>query len=255
MLSLQPQFSTQIILESSMRVLVVQNFDGTGLGQLQTALDEAGAGVSIVRPHHGEKLPQDHSAYDGLIVLGGGQNALADEAHPYFPQLLSMMKQFAASDRSVLGICLGSQLLARAYEGDNIIGGASEFGWTEVTLLADGQVDPLFSDADASFPIFQWHDDTFTLPDNAVRLAGSAAVSNQAFRIGRAAYGVQFHFEADRTLVEQWSRDFHALLAHRQPDWSERQPVDAAEFGPKADATGLTIARNWVATVRPASSR
>lgn len=235
-----------------MRVLVVQNFDGTDLGQMQTALDEADAEVSVVRCHHGEALPGDVDRYDGLIVLGGGQNALADDAHPYFPELLSIMREFAETDRSVLGICLGSQLLARAYEGENIIGGAHEFGWTDVSVLPEGKADPLFAGVDASFPTFQWHDDTFTLPDGAVRLACSAAIANQAFRMGRAAYGVQFHFEADRPLVETWSRDFHSLIAHRYPDWPERRPVDAARLGPKADAMGLTLARNWVATITSA---
>jgi GMP synthase-like glutamine amidotransferase len=235
-----------------MRVLVVQNFDGTGLGQMQTALDEASAEVSVVRCHHGDTFPEDVDSYDGLVVLGGGQNALADDAHPYFPHLISIMRNFAETDRSVLGICLGSQLLARAYDGENIIGGAHEFGWTEVSVLSEGKADPLFTGVDASFPIFQWHDDTFTLPDGAVRLAGSAAVANQAFRIGRAAYGVQFHFEADRPLVETWSRDFHSLISHRYPDWPQQRPVDAERFGPKADAMGLTLARNWVATVNAA---
>ena len=238
-----------------MRVLVVQSFDGTGLGQMATALDEADAEVEVVRPHHGEELPDEAEAHDGLIVLGGGQNALADDAHPYFPQLLALMRSFVQSDRSVLGICLGSQLLARAYNAENIIGGATEFGWNQVDLNEDGQADPLFAAVEPSFPIFQWHDDTFVLPRGATRLAGSLAVHNQAFRIGRAAYGVQFHFEADRKLVEQWNREFAGWLADRQPGWPLRHPGEAERHGPKADATGLTIARNWVRTIIPAQAR
>jgi GMP synthase-like glutamine amidotransferase len=102
MLSLRAQLSTRNP-ESSMRVLVVQNFDGTGLGQMQTALDEASAEVSVVRCHHGDTFPEDVDSYDGLVVLGGGQNALADDAHPYFPHLISIMRNFAETDRSVLG--------------------------------------------------------------------------------------------------------------------------------------------------------
>jgi len=236
--------------EHFMRVLVVQNFDGTGLGQMAIALDEAGAEVELVRVHHGEALPQTPDGHAALVVLGGGQNALADDTNPYFPELLSLMRAFGDSGRSVLGICLGSQLLARAYSGENIVGGAEEFGWRQVELTPEGGSDPLFAGVEASFPIFQWHDDTFILPRGATRLAGNLDVHNQAFRIGRAAYGVQFHFEADRSLVKQWNEAFAAWLAERQPDWSERHPADAERFGPQADAVGLAIARNWVTTIR-----
>ncbi len=233
-----------------MRILVVQNYHGTGLGQLATAMDEAGAKVELLKVNEGEPLPEDVSDYDGLIVLGGGQNALADDTSPWLPSLCAMMRNFAETDRSVLGICLGSQLLARAYNAENIIGGATEFGWKKVELTPEGQADPLFEGVDPAFPIFQWHDDTFILPRGAERLAGNLDVHNQAFRIGRAAYGVQFHFEADRTMVEQWSEEFADWIAERQTDWPERHLVEADTHGPAADAAGLAIARNWVRTVQ-----
>jgi GMP synthase-like glutamine amidotransferase len=233
-----------------MHVLVVQNFDGTGLGQMKTALDEAGARIEIVHAHHCDTLPQGPDGYDALVVLGGGQNALADDVHPYLPRLCDLMREFADADRSVLGICLGSQLLARAYGAENIIGGATEFSWQEVDLTEDGVADPIFTGLPARFPTFEWHDDTFVQPRGAVRLAGNLAVHNQAFRIRRAAYGMQFHFEADRALVEHWNDTFATWLGERQPGWPERHPVEAARFGAQADEAGLAIARNWVATIR-----
>ncbi len=238
-----------------MRILVVQNFNGTGLGQLQTALDEADAEVVIVRADDNGSLPAAPDGFDGLIVLGGGQNALADDVSPWLPDLCALMRAFADTDRSVLGICLGSQLLARAYGAENIIGGATEFGWQTVELTEDGEADPLFARVDAAFPTFQWHDDTFILPRRGARLAGSIAVHNQAFRIRRAAYGVQFHFEADRKMVAQWNDIFAEWLGARQPGWPARHPGEAARFGPQADAAGLAIARNWVRTVMPAAAR
>ena len=232
-----------------MRVLVVYNFDGCRLGQIGAALEEAGAEIDLVRAHLGEPLPDGPEGYDGMVVLGGVQNALADETSPWLPKLLDVMRGFAESERSLLGVCLGSQLLVRAYGGANIIGGASEFGWRPVELTAEGKADPLFAGTPALFPIFQWHDDTFTLPPAARQLATGSSVANQAFVIGRAAYGVQFHFEADRPLVEEWSRTYSDLLAKIQPGWTERRAADAARFGPASDAAGLAIARNWVRTM------
>ena len=91
------------------------------------------------------------------------------------------------------------------------------------------------------------------LPSDAVHLASSERTDIQAFRVGRAVYGIQFHFEADRQLVEMWSRDLAALIAEHDPDWPGRHPRNAAIFGPKADAAGRAIARAWVGLVQPSS--
>jgi GMP synthase-like glutamine amidotransferase len=232
-----------------MRILVVQNFEDTGLGQIAAALDEKSASVTVVNAHLGEPLPGGTNGYDGLVVLGGGQNALDDEGSPWFPDLLGLMRGFVDSGRATLGVCLGSQLLARAYGADNLIGAAREFSWREVELTEDGRSDAVLGGLPERFPIFQWHDDTFTLPRGGVRLAGNLAAHNQAFRIGRAGYGMQFHFEADRSLVRQWNATFAEWLAQRQPGWPERHDEEAARYGPAADAAGLAIARAWVARI------
>lgn len=234
-----------------LRVLVVQNFADEGLGQLGAALDEAKAEVDLRQPYNGDTLPGDASGHDAIVVLGGPQNARDDAGSPYFPELLALMRDFGDSDRSVLGICLGSQLLARAYGGDNLLGKTREFGWQKILRTADGGADPVLSAASDEFPIFQWHEDTFTLPEGAVHLAHNDAATNQAFRLGRATYGIQFHFEVDRPYVERWNAVFGDIIARNEPDWFDRHEAEAAKHGPEADATGLAIARAWVGTIRP----
>ncbi|MDP3895335.1 MAG: type 1 glutamine amidotransferase [Mesorhizobium sp.] len=232
-----------------MKVLVVQNFDNTGLGNLRAAFAEVDAELETVRAHRGEALPDGPEGHDAIVVLGGGQNALADEEWPYLPKLAALMRAFADSGRSTLGICLGSQILARAYGADNLIGAAPEFGWQQVALTPEGKADPVLGSLPERFPIFQWHDDTFTLPRGGQRLAGNDSAHNQAFRVGRAGYGIQFHFEADRELVREWNEAFSDYLAERQPSWSDLHPSEAERHGPEADAAGLAIARAFVATI------
>ncbi len=234
---------------AQMRVLVVQNYEGTGLGQIGRALDERNAEIQIVKAHEGAPLPDTIEGHDGLVVLGGGQNALADDESPWLPHLVGLMRETADSGRAVLGVCLGAQLLARACGAENLIGAAPEFAWRQVRLTGEGQGDPLFAAVPQQFPIFEWHDDTFTLPAGAVRLAENDAAPNQAFRVGRAGYGIQFHFEADRALVAEWNETFAGYIGERHPDWPARHAAEAARHGEAADAAGLAIARAWAALV------
>ncbi|WP_438750894.1 type 1 glutamine amidotransferase [Pararhizobium sp. O133] len=233
-----------------MRVLVVENMIHSDLGQVGVALDEAGAEIDLRRPFNGDALPANPSGHDALVVLGGEQSALDDHIHPYLPDLARLMHAFTQADKSVLGICLGSQLLARAHGGDNILGRTREFGWHGVELTEEGRLDPVLSAAGEAFPSFEWHSDSFTLPPSAVHLATNSTVTNQAFRIGRAAYGMQFHFEAGTRVVEDWNRIFEGQINGLDPHWFERYPEHAAKHAEKADATGLTLARAWVGTIR-----
>lgn len=230
-----------------MRVLVVENYHNTPLGLVGRALDEAGAIRKHCKPYAGDELPAGSDGYDALILLGGGQNALDDGNHPWFPATLELIRSFG--DRAVLGICLGAQLVARAYGGTNRVGGHYEFGWHQVQQTPEAGDDPVFAGSPPSFRIFQWHDDHFTLPPGATRLAASPVAANQAFRIGRATYAMQFHFEADRAQVVHWSAVFADLISTREADWPGRQIVQAQQYGPTADAVGLALARKWVAAV------
>ncbi|RFC67179.1 MULTISPECIES: type 1 glutamine amidotransferase [Mesorhizobium] len=232
-----------------MRVLAVENYGGTGLGQLGEALLEAKASIDYIRPHSTGELPDTGREYDAMVVLGGGQNALDDSGSPHFPKLLDMIREFESDNKAVLGICLGSQLIARAFGGDNKIGGHNEFGWQDVSVTDAAAADPVFHVLPEIFPIFQWHDDSFTLPPQATLLATGAKVANQAYRVGRAVYATQFHFEADRKLVSQWNETFADAVNRLDPDWLAKYPGLASEKGPRADAAGAALARAWIATI------
>ena len=230
-----------------MRVAIVENTRFTHHGQIGVALHEAGAMIDLYRPWADGLLPEAGS-FDALVVFGGEQNALADATHPYLPVLGALMQAAALSGKATLGICLGSQILARGAGAQNHIGTAPEFGWCAVDLTPEGAADPLLSHLPPRFDIFEWHSDTFTLPQGAVALARSD-VALQSYRIGRAGYATQFHFEASRAVVRRWIDSFGPYLQAQQPSFLADHPQLAETHGVDADAHGLAIARAWVALI------
>lgn len=232
-----------------MRIAIVENTHVTHHGQIGVALHEAGARIDLFKPFAGQPLPEAPEGYDGLVVFGGEQSALDDATHPYLPALAALMAAFSHADKAVLGVCLGSQVLARGFGATNYLGTAPEFGWQEVRLTEAGRADPLLAALPQAFPIFQWHSDTFTLPEGAVHLAASDTAGVQAFRLGRATYGTQFHFEAHRNVVADWARTFPEAVERQDTGFAARLPALAGTLGVQADAAGLAIARAWVALV------
>jgi len=231
-----------------MRVAIVENTKITHHGQMGVALHEAGALIDLYRPYLDGVLPA-RGSFDALVVFGGEQNARDDDLHPYLPALAQLMAVESAAGGAVMGICLGSQIMARGAGAQNILGAATEFGWCEVRLSAAAKHDPLFSNLPERFSIFQWHSDTFTLPDGAVHLATSEKAAIQAFRLGPRAYATQFHFEASTAVVADWSATFPDLIAGIDPDWAVAHPERAQTEGMQADSIGLSLARGWVAMI------
>ncbi|MCK4206695.1 type 1 glutamine amidotransferase [Brucella pituitosa] len=232
-----------------MSVLVIQNYPDSGLGQIGPILLEAGHSIDLRHAYQGDALPQDDSDHQALILLGGEQNALADAEFPYFPDLLNLIRAFGDKDKAVLGICLGSQLVARAYGAENILDRPMEFGWHEVRLTERGQSDPVLAAAGSVFPIFHWHRDTFSLPEGAVHMASSDMTAHQAYRIGRAVYGTQFHFEADTALVVDWNETLSDVIAEFDPEWLAEFPAHLQRSGAAADKAGAALARAWTSLI------
>jgi GMP synthase-like glutamine amidotransferase len=172
--------------------LIVEHVEGEGPRLLLPSLD-----AEICRVWRGEPLPEK-VRHDALIVMGGS-NAAWDEAVQHEVGLISA---YLAAQRPVLGVCLGSQLVARALGGRNFRGPAPEKGVVKLQLTDEGRRDPLLGHLDGA-EVVAYHEDTFELPPGAVRLASTAAYANQAFRAGNA-WGVQFHIECDQELRRSW---------------------------------------------------
>jgi GMP synthase-like glutamine amidotransferase len=203
----------------SARCLVVENDPTSDLGQFEEWLTEGGLTLEVIRPHAGDPLPAELDGYAALIVLGGAQDAYRDATGapgaPWFDGVESLLRKAVRARTVTLGICLGAQLLATAHAGTVAPAVAGpEIGTRLVAKRDAAESDPLFGPMPMLPDVIQWHHDEVTeLPIGAVLLAASTNYPVQAFRLGPAAWGVQFHPECDTRILSSWVDDNGPLLA------------------------------------------
>jgi GMP synthase (glutamine-hydrolysing) len=233
-----------------LRILVVQNSRTAPIGLLGDYLTEFGADLVTITPPEGEPLPADAVGFHGAVVLGGPQSAADDGTSPYIPRLLDLMRAFADAGRPILGICLGAQLLARAYGERVYQHSLMERGFKPVTSTPAGADDPVMGSLGPVRHIMQWHYDTFDLPKDAVLLATGPDCANQAFRLGDSQYGLQFHPEVNPEIVRDWvSRAEGATQAEIDAIGREME-TQIDRHLPEAAAFARDLARNWLELVR-----
>jgi GMP synthase-like glutamine amidotransferase len=185
-------------------VLVLQHIACEPPGAFEDVLVAAGADIHRVELDEGDALPpwQDFVA----IVAMGGPMSVNDDAE--LPWLTAEKQAIAEAVRAGVpywGSCLGVQLLAAALGARVYPGRQPEVGVLPVALTDEGRADPVFAGIPAEFQTLQWHGDTFDVPEGGVLLASSPAFPNQAFRVGRTAYGVQFHVEVTEHMAREWA--------------------------------------------------
>ena len=186
------------------KILVFQHVPFEPLGTLDPLLKASGFRIRYVNFARDPRQRPDLSRYAALIVLGGPMNVDDIRAYPNLATEIDILEEALAMDMSVLGICLGAQLLARALGGRVARSPRREIGWYDVERTRAGADDPVLSTFAQRQRVFQWHEDNIELPAGIDALAGSADCPVQAFRHGEHAYGFQFHLEVDRFLIERW---------------------------------------------------
>jgi GMP synthase (glutamine-hydrolysing) len=186
------------------RILVFQHVPHEILGIFNPLLKNAGFRIRYVNFGRDPDAQPDIEKYDGLIILGGPMCVDQTNEYPHLLTELAAIETAMRKDMPVFGICLGAQLIATALGAKVMANPMKEIGWYSVMPTADGVIDPLFRHFDGAENIFQWHGDTFAIPDSAVHLASSPDCNNQAFRYGDKTYGLQFHLEVDAPMIKRW---------------------------------------------------
>jgi GMP synthase-like glutamine amidotransferase len=182
-------------------ILVLQHADWELPGAFGDIVAERGMRSRVVRPDRGEPMPELREV--AAIVAMGGPMSVNDDL-PWLRTEKRFVGDAVSAGLPYFGTCLGAQVLAAAHGARVYRGPRPEYGMHTVTLTPAASREPLFAGLPADIEVFQWHGETFDLPTGAVRLAGTGDYPNQAFMIGRAAYGLQFHLEVTPGLLATW---------------------------------------------------
>ncbi len=199
-----------------MRALVLQHVAVEGPGTLASYLDARGWTLETAALYEGAHLPEDAQGYQAVIVMGGPMGVYDEAEYPFLPDEHQFLRRVLAQGVPVLGICLGSQLLAKALGARVYRNPQKEIGWYTVDLTPAAAADPLFAGLTSPVPVFQWHGDAFDLPVGATPLAASPLCPLQAFRYGDRVYGLLFHLELTPTVIQSWLEVFHNELVSLQ---------------------------------------
>jgi GMP synthase (glutamine-hydrolysing) len=188
-------------------VLAFRHVAREPLGTIDGALRRGGLQFHYVDLFERPPGRFDPTEIAGLVVLGGPMNVDETERFPFLRNEIDWIRSTIDRRIPVLGICLGSQLMAAALGARVWHSPIKEIGWYEVELTEAGEQDRLLKHLDKRQTVFQWHGDTFDLPAGAVRLATSQICQNQAFRHGERAWALQFHLEVTADIINCWLDD------------------------------------------------
>jgi GMP synthase-like glutamine amidotransferase len=224
------------------KVLSIQNIACETLGMLEGMFREDG--FEIENANAQDDVPVKSSDYSAIVVLGGPM-AVYDNL-PHLQKEQDLMRDAIKNNIPVLGVCLGSQLIAQAAGGRVFKGRKKEIGWHDVLLSPQGR-DGLFSGiGEKKMRVFQWHGDTYELPKDATVLAYTDLYP-QAFRIG-SAIGIQFHLEVNERLIKSWIKEYEAETRAEKIDAKDILPAPGDL--PELEKKCKVMYRNFTAMLR-----
>jgi GMP synthase-like glutamine amidotransferase len=177
-----------------LRIHYFQHVAHEGPGSIEEWIKSKGHSLTATKFFKGEKLPELNDI-DWLIIMGGPMSVNDENQHPWLAEEKKFIKHAIESGKTVLGICLGSQLVSAALGAKIYRNKEKEIGWFDIELSVAAQSGELFFGMGKRLKVFHWHGDTFDLPDNAIHLASSEACKNQAYVYKDKVLALQFHLE------------------------------------------------------------
>ncbi len=225
-------------------VLALQHVECEKPGLIEEALKSKGYAVDAISSFRGQPVPEGLGEACGLVVMGGPMGVYEDGRYPFLRDEMRLIQQALRQEKPVLGVCLGSQLLAAALGAKVRKGAQKEIGWFPIELSEPAHDDRLLGGIDRSFTALHWHGDVFDVPAGATALSSSRLTACQAFRYGRNAYGFLFHMEVTQKILDGLARTFSGELAEEglSGDQILRQ---AGEFLPKLQLLGRRVFSEW----------
>ena len=197
------------------RILIIQHIDIESPGIILNFMKEKGISFDC------RKIENDNTNlldYDGLIIMGGPMSVNDKDHYSFIDKEIELLKHYLRINKPILGICLGSQIIASALNSSIYKNSKQELGWHTVSLTQNN--DTIFENLENNFLAFHWHGDIFDLPNNSIKLASSQISNIQAFVFQKNCYGLLFHLEVTKEIVENIIDTFKSDLVSESIDKS-----------------------------------
>jgi len=178
-----------------MRIQCLKHVPFEGPAAIAQWADERGHPVELSPLYDGVE-PPDQDGFDWLVVMGGPMGVADEATYPWLAGEKAFIRRSIDAGKTVIGICLGAQLLAEVLGARVYRNPEKEIGWMPIELTDAGRGSHCFGFLPPSLDVFHWHGDTFELPPGAVHLARSAVCAHQAFIWDSRVLGLQFHLES-----------------------------------------------------------
>jgi len=190
-------------------------------------------------------LPSQPGDYAGLIMMGGPMSANDTADHAFLEESMALIRGFEIAKKPVLGVCLGAQVIARAYGGEVFRLGGLEAGYVGMHTTPEAASDPVFRNLNGSFNAFHTHYEGVRNIPAAVVLASGGMSAVQAFRVGATTYGLQFHPEATIDIARDWVRKFGAVFCKDEPRLITHLDQDFAAWFSESSRLCRNLVQNW----------